>query len=288
MPEPTAYIGRFAPSPSGPLHLGSLYTAVASYLDARSRSGQWLLRIEDLDPPREQVGAAELIIQSLRAHGLHWDGEILWQSQRHLAYQQTLQDLLDKQQAFYCSCSRRQLAKRGGIHLGDCIAPANPADAAIRLHAQHNACEFIDRLQGPQCFQPEQIGDMVLKRRDGLFAYQLAVVVDDIDQGINQVVRGIDLLDSTPTQLWLFELLNAPAPQFLHLPVLVDQRGDKLSKQARAPAITDNVAAENLRRVLGYLGQTPAPADSSCTEQLRWACRHWDVSRIPNRPAIAV
>ncbi len=288
MPEAIGYIGRFAPSPTGPLHLGSLYTAVASFLDARANQGKWLLRIENLDPPREQAGAEKRIIESLHAHGLNWDGEILWQSQRHTAYTQALDDLLAREHAFYCSCSRRQLAKQQGIHRGSCLTALNPADAAIRLRAPSTECQFVDRQQGLQTFLAKDIGDVVLRRRDGLYAYQLAVVVDDIYQGVSHVVRGIDLLDSTPPQQWLFERLNGVAPQYLHLPVLVNQQGDKLSKQGHAPAIHNQQALDNLRWVLKLLGQASPPDHGTCQDLLAWSTAHWKPDNIPQQATLKV
>ncbi|MBD2860011.1 tRNA glutamyl-Q(34) synthetase GluQRS [Spongiibacter sp. KMU-158] len=288
MSEQTHYIGRFAPSPTGPLHLGSLCTAVASYLDARANQGKWLLRIENMDPPREQVGADQLIIEALQCHDLNWDGDILWQSTRHDAYQSALQTLLDQQQAFYCSCSRRQLADQQGIHLGDCIAKLDKNDAAVRLRAPATNSIWQDRLQGEIHLDASTIGDVVLKRRDGLYAYQLAVVVDDIFQGVTHVVRGIDLLESTPPQQWLFEHLGAAAPSYLHLPILVTPEGDKLSKQGHAPAIDNHSPEQNLRQVLGYLGQAPAPAGASCREILDWGIAHWDSGKITRSTKITV
>jgi glutamyl-Q tRNA(Asp) synthetase len=284
----TAYIGRFAPSPTGPLHLGSLCTAVASYLDARSQGGHWLLRIENIDPPREQAGATEAIIQSLRTHGLNWDGDILEQRSRSAAYDAALDTLLKTGDAYYCSCSRRQLQERNGIHPKECIAPVDPQDAAIRLRVNDSSFSFDDRLQGPQRQPLAETGDFVLRRRDGLYAYQLAVVVDDIAQHINNIVRGIDLMDSTGRQLLLYERLQRPAPRFMHLPVLVDEHGDKLSKQAFAPAIDDQQAEPNLRRVLTLLNQAAPPTGLSCCDILDWASQRWNLDAIPDKSAIAV
>ncbi|WP_372860998.1 tRNA glutamyl-Q(34) synthetase GluQRS [Spongiibacter sp.] len=281
------YIGRFAPSPTGPLHLGSLCSALASYLDARSNGGRWLLRIENLDPPREQVGADHRIIQSLRAHRLLWDGDIVWQSQRLGAYQQALEQLLDQQQAFYCSCSRAQLAEHGGLHRDHCVAPLQKGDAAVRLRASNQPYCFRDRLLGHQQQTPSSGGDVVLRRRDGLFAYQLAVVVDDADSEVSDIVRGSDLLDSTAWQLQLQDSLGYPRPNYLHLPLLTDSSGDKLSKRSYAPALDDSCAEDNIRRVLRYLNQATPPTTSDLDSLLRWAAAHWQVSAIP-RHAIAV
>ncbi|CAA0113535.1 tRNA glutamyl-Q(34) synthetase GluQRS [Zhongshania aliphaticivorans] len=284
----TGYIGRFAPSPSGPLHLGSLLTAVASYLDARATHGQWLLRIEDIDPPREQEGAVNLIINSLIAHGLQWDGDILWQSQRSDSYDAALDRLLNKQRAYYCSCSRAQLANTGGIHPECCFQAFTLGDAAIRLKIEQHSVEFLDRVQGPQCYQSTQIGDPVLKRRDGLYAYQLAVVVDDAEQQITDIVRGVDLLDATAWQLHLQQTLSLKPIRYLHLPVIVGDDGHKLSKQSFAPAINDQTAKANLLQVLRYLGQALPPADLNITELLRWATQHWQADHIPNQTALSL
>lgn len=284
----TDYIGRFAPSPSGPLHLGSLLTAVASYLDARAKHGKWLLRLEDIDPPREQEGAANLIINSLIAHGLKWDGDILWQSQRSKHYDAALNQLLNNQRAYYCSCSRAQLNNTGGIHPESCLQAFTPGDAAIRLKIEQHNVEFLDRVQGPQCFQSKNIGDPVLKRRDGLYAYQLAVVVDDAEQEITDIVRGVDLLDATAWQIHLQEALSLQTIRYLHLPVIVGDDGHKLSKQSFAPAIDDQTAKMNLLQVLRYLGQTPPPAELNIAELLQWATQHWRTDHIPSQTALSL
>lgn len=277
----STYIGRFAPSPTGPLHLGSLVSAVASYLDARSQQGQWLLRIEDLDPPREQPGAAEAIIRSLKAHYLHWDGEIVWQSQRHHLYQQALDTLLAQGDAFRCSCSRAQLRANGGIHSGQCVTELVPDDAAIRLRVNHHVELFDDRLLGPQQQGLAEEGDFVLRRRDGLYAYQLAVVIDDADQHITDIVRGSDLLDSTGRQRFLQQCLGLPEQRYLHIPVLTGADGCKLSKQSFAPAI-DNLQPEaNLRQALRYLRQPAPPADLPVDALLAWSSRHWQLESLP-------
>jgi glutamyl-Q tRNA(Asp) synthetase len=284
----TGYIGRFAPSPSGPLHLGSLLTAVASFLDARANRGRWLLRIEDIDPPREQRDAANLIINSLIAHGLSWDGEVLWQSQRSNSYEAALTQLLDNQQAYYCSCSRAQLAKNNGVHPDQCIQPFSAGDAAIRLKIRQANTGFVDRVQGAQHYTIDQIGDPVLKRRDGLYAYQLAVVVDDAEQNISDIVRGVDLLDATAWQLHLQHALSLGPIRYLHLPVIVGDDGHKLSKQSFAPAIDDQLAKQNLHQVLHYLQQTPPPGELGITELLQWAVEHWRVDQIPRQTALSL
>ena len=276
-----AYTGRFAPSPTGPLHMGSLTSAVASYLDAKAQGGRWLLRMEDIDPPREQPGAAEKILQSLQRHGLHHDGDILWQHQRSAAYDRALEQLLASGDAFYCSCSRRQLADVDGLHHGPCVAPLRPDDAAIRLRADSGYINFEDRLFGAQGSAQADFGDVILRRRDGYYAYQLAVVVDDAEQGISDVVRGTDLLSSTARQLLLQQKLGLARPRYLHIPVLLGADGHKLSKQAHAPAIDDNYPEANLRRALDYLGQSAPPPCRDIAELLQWACAHWRIERLP-------
>mgnify|MGYP003675079517 CR=1 FL=1 len=282
----TGYIGRFAPSPSGPLHLGSLLTAVASYLDARANNGQWLLRIEDIDPPREQADAANLIINSLIAHGLQWDGAILWQSQQSTQYDTALNILLRNGSAYYCSCSRAQLAEYGGIHPPACIKPYIAGDAAIRLKLQNPSITFLDRAQGQQHYLTTQVGDPVLKRRDGLYAYQLAVVVDDAAEHMTDIVRGVDLLDATAWQLHLQQALLLPAIRYLHLPVIVGDDGHKLSKQSFAPAIDDRLAKQNIQTVLRYLQQTPPPPELDVAQILQWGAAHWCVESIPKTTAL--
>lgn len=287
MPEaPRHYIGRFAPSPTGPLHLGSLVSAVASYLDARAHNGRWLLRIEDLDPPREQAGAADAIIHSLHAHRLIWDGDILWQSQRHAHYRAALDDLLAQGDAFHCSCSRAQLRDFGGIHAGACVAELIPGDTAIRLRVGEQVMHFNDRLLGPQQQDLRRDGDFVLRRRDGYFAYQLAVVVDDADQGITDIVRGSDLLESTGRQRYLQQRLGLPGQRYLHIPVLTDDSGSKLSKQSFAPAIDDRQPERNLRLALNYLKQPVPPEGLSLDDLLGWASRAWNIDHLPRSLSI--
>lgn len=287
------YIGRFAPSPTGPLHMGSLYTAVASYLDARARQGQWLLRIEDLDPPREQPGATASIIRSLEAHGLLWDGDIMYQSQRHAAYDAALDWLLEHHLAFYCHCSRQSLAAWPDTYPGFCRNHRQKPDypCAIRLKADLPARPFTDRLMGLQT--PGEVDknlflDFVIFRKDGFHAYQLAVVIDDIAQGVTHIVRGSDILDSTFRQEYLYRYLGQPLPQYLHLPLVLGHDGQKLSKQNLAPAIDDRNACSNLLQVLQWLGQPLPPAAHQSTPGalLAWAAAHWDIVRIGKKPVV--
>ena len=280
------YTGRFAPSPTGPLHFGSLLAALASYLDARAHDGRWLVRIEDLDPPREDPTAAASILRTLEAYGLHWDGSVRYQSGRHAAYQQRLEQLISQGLAFPCQCSRKQLA--GKPHHGNCHCHATE-DIAWRFlcPAQGEYC-FDDRLQGRWCEDLSRIGDFVLQRRDGPWSYQLAVVCDDIDQGMTHIVRGIDLIDSTARQALLYQALEQPLPQYAHIPVALENNGQKLSKQNLArPLRTDNISA-TLTAALQWLQQSPpaglqqAPAD----ELLQWAVSHWDIRRLSGQQAL--
>lgn len=282
------YIGRFAPSPTGPLHLGSLYTAVASYLDARSKGGKWLVRMDDLDPPREQTGAASHILQSLEAYGLEWDGEVLYQSHRDEAYEHALETLWQKSRLFYCTCSRKQLQGSGDIYPGSCRDQTVLPDQAcsIRLKVEQQRVNFNDQLQGAQHWQADiEIGDFILKRKDQLYAYQLAVVVDDYFQGISHIVRGIDLMDSTPRQLLVQKALNIEPPTYSHLPVIVNQQGQKLSKQTYAQDILTLNKVQALFWVLTQLQVAP-PQPGALSEMLTYAEEHWDLQRLANQKAI--
>lgn len=233
-----AYRGRFAPSPTGDLHAGSLLAALGSWLLARCSGGEWLIRIEDLDPPREVPGAAERQLRALAACGLVSDAPVVRQSTRQTLYAAALDRLLDSGLAFECHCSRTDLAASNGIHRR-CIARRPRPDPSVRLRVPHGAIVgFEDELRGPQRQDvAAEVGDFVLRRADGLWAYQLAVVVDDADQGMTAVVRGADLLDSTPRQILLQQMLGLPTPRYLHLPLVSDDRGRKLSKSEGAYAV---------------------------------------------------
>ena len=288
MPLPT-YIGRFAPSPTGPLHFGSLVAALASYLDARSNQGQWLVRIEDLDPPREQPGATQQILHALEAHQLHWDGAVIYQSDRLEAYQAALQQLTADGQTFPCNCSRQQLQDHP-TYPGHCRdhEPTTPP-FAIRLKICEQDIAWQDGCQGSQHWPlAEKVGDFVIKRKDGLFAYQLAVAVDDAWQQISHVVRGIDLLDSTPRQRFIQQQLGSPSPEYAHIPVIVNDAGDKLSKQTHAPALDLDTPSRNLFMALQALQQTP-PAEleqQSPAEILAWGVDHWSLAALQGRTQI--
>lgn len=286
-----AYVGRFAPSPTGPLHLGSLYTALASYLDARANNGRWLLRIEDIDPPREIPGAANTIIQQLAGHGLHWDGAVLYQSQRLSAYAEAVQALAHLSLTYACQCSRSRLLPMHGVYDGYCRTldktgeSARVSSGAIRVCIE--SCRDIgwqDIFRHACHYDLAQLsGDFVIVRRDGLFAYQLAVSVDDAFQGVTHVVRGDDLLDSTPRQIFLLRQLKLPIPLYGHIAVINNSAGQKLSKQNRTPAITTATPGANLEWCLNKLGM-PVPGDMTgapVEELLAWAVHHWMPEHVP-------
>ncbi|MFP5382961.1 MAG: tRNA glutamyl-Q(34) synthetase GluQRS [Gammaproteobacteria bacterium] len=287
--------GRFAPSPTGPLHIGSLLCAVASFLDARAQGGRWLVRIEDLDPPREKPGAAADILRTLEAHGLHWDGAVAYQSQRLALYHEALGQLARDGHAFRCTLSRAQLDALGSNHPGRRYSEAHDdggQDFAWRLDVPDEDIVFDDRIQGCCRFNlARDGGPFVIRRRDGLFAYQLAVTVDDAAQGVTDIVRGSDLLDSTPRQLLLQRRLGLPAPRHAHIPVLVDPQGNKLGKQYGAAPVTPARRMENLRLVLSALGQrvVSRETDADTPEALlAVAARNWSIDAVPRRISIPV
>jgi glutamyl-Q tRNA(Asp) synthetase len=286
---PSSYRGRFAPSPTGLLHGGSLLAAFGSWLLAHHAQGRWLVRVEDLDPPREVDGAARAQLEMLEILGLHSDAPILWQHARDAAYGAALKQLLEAGLAFECHCSRSDLAAIGGIH-HRCVARPKRADFAVRLRVGGDSIvTFHDGLQGAQRQDVHaDIGDFVLRRADGCWAYQLAVVVDDADQGITDIVRGADLLDSTPRQILLQRALGLPTPRYLHLPVLLDAHGQKLSKSDAAVPLEATHALPQLVATWAMLGQSPTPLQgtTSIAEVLRVALQHFDPSALPARPAI--
>lgn len=279
------YIGRFAPSPSGALHFGSLVAALGSYLDARSRQGHWWVRIEDIDPPREISGAADTILFQLEHYGLHWDGDVLWQSQRSEAYLDVLSQLRARQQSYYCHCSRRHIRANGGYYDGHCRHLALSADhAAVRFSQQHPVYAFSDQLRGEIQADPRLAAeDFIIHRRDGLFAYNLAVVVDDHYQGVNQIVRGADLIEPTVRQISLYQQLGWPVPAYLHLPLVVTPDGNKLSKQNHAPALPEGDPRPQLIRALQVLGQTLHTdwRDMTTERLLAQAVLGWRRDKIP-------
>jgi len=277
------YRGRFAPTPSGPLHFGSLVAALGSYLDARSQNGTWLLRIEDVDPPRNAPGASDAIQRTLEAYGFEWDEPVLYQSQRGKAYEAAL-DLLRRQGRVYpCSCTRKQLAEAahrgidGPVYPGTCRnRPVPSQPAALRLRVPEARIAFVDRQQGRvACAIASECGDFVLQRADGVYAYHLAVVVDDAEQGINHIVRGADLLTSTPRHIVLQTLLGLPTPDYLHLPVVLDAHGNKLSKQTLAAPLNNSAALPGLVQAAAFLGMHGDPWPQSLSEFWKWAVPAW-------------
>lgn len=286
------YIGRFAPSPTGPLHFGSLIAAVGSYLQARSKQGLWRVRIDDLDPPREQPGAAAHILRTLDVYGLHWDGEVMYQSRRSLTYRAALDDLIGAGHAYYCGCTRKQIetvarvGAYGSIYPGTCRKREVAArrGRSLRVQTHDRPIGFIDGHQDyiSQRLRSE-IGDFIVYRADGFVAYHLASVVDDAAQGVTHVVRGADLLDSTSRQIYLQRLLGLSTPVYLHLPVAVNADGQKLSKQTRARAIPLTNPCPVLVAALNFLNHPP-PATvgaESLDELWCWALEAWSPAQVP-------
>lgn len=282
----SSYRGRFAPSPTGPLHFGSLVTAVASYLEARKHGGTWLVRIEDLDPLRESPEATERILASLQAHGLRSDEPVRFQSERHACYHTVINQLLDRGLAYRCACSRKQLNENGGRHPEHCReGHANPGDRpfAVRFALHDEQSEWQDQLLGPQSQTVHaELDDPVILRKEGFYAYQLAVVADDIDQGITHVVRGSDLLDMTAQQQQIYRALGAQPPHWMHIPVILNDQGQKLSKQNHAPALDDRKAKDNLEQALAALGQdlTLLSGAADIDTLLGRAAANWTPERI--------
>ncbi len=291
------YIGRFAPSPTGPLHFGSLLTAVASYLDAKHNRGTWLVRIDDLDPPREMPGAADNILSTLDAYGLHWDGDIIYQSQRHDRYEAAIQSLLTNKQAFYCTCSRKQLAEHTSQqdqqapspYPGTCreqhIPPNIPFSIRLAIENTHHPVCISDQLQERFCQNLfTDVGDFIIKRKDLLYAYHLAAVIDDHWQKISHVVRGIDLLDSTPRQCYLQQLLGYNTPHYAHLPIVVNNQGQKLSKQTFAKAIETTQCSHVLWIALSTLGLNPPRSlqHERPDAILKWGTLSWSTKALIN------
>lgn len=279
-PQPGSYVGRFAPSPSGPLHDGSLAAAMASYLDARTHRGQWLLRIEDIDTPRTVAGADQVIMQQLQALGMRWDAAHVWQSHRLDRYQAVFDSLHMQGLVYGCACTRRELQTQGP-YPGTCsggLAPGRQA-RAWRVRVPPGVVQFEDRWLGPQSQDvAAEVGDFIIKRADGLWAYQFVVVIDDGDQGVTDIVRGADLLDSTARQRALAGLLGFEAPRIMHVPLVLDQAGQKLSKQNHAAALDSGNALATLEKAWNNLGFDPLPPlsgvdDFWSTALPRWAAR---------------
>jgi glutamyl-Q tRNA(Asp) synthetase len=276
-----SYLGRFAPSPTGPLHLGSLVAALGSFLDARKAGGRWLVRIEDLDRERVIPGCADTMLRTLEAHGLEWDGSVAYQSERTSRYAQALATLTARGLTFECSCSRAERAAGG--YRGTCRAGAQRAGpTATRFRVDDGEVAFEDRAQGRCAFSLRERGDVVVRRRDGVFAYQLAVVVDDAQAGITDVVRGADLIDNTPWQIALQRALSLPTPRYTHLPLVVEGARGKLGKSRRALALGTQAAGSQLHQALTLLRQDP-PLSLKLEPAaviLEWARSRWSLDRF--------
>lgn len=290
--------GRFAPSPTGPLHFGSLVAALGSYFNARAANGEWLVRLEDLDPPREEAGAADLILHVLEKLGLEWDGEVVYQSRRLDLYRDAIRELSHLGLTYCCTCSRRDIALvgppgiEGARYPGTCRGASHKnIHASTRVVTDNKEIGFVDGVQGYQAQRLESdVGDFIIQRRDGLIAYQIAVVVDDAEQGITEVVRGSDLLNSTPRQIYLQRLLDLPSPEYVHLPVVADANGNKLSKQTGAQPIDTGNAPQVLFSALEFLGQQPPHElrGANAAELLGWGISHWRLENVPGTRAIRI
>lgn len=292
------YRGRFAPSPTGPLHFGSLVAAVGSYLEAKVHHGQWLVRMEDLDPPREQPGAADLILKTLEIYGFEWDGSVLYQSRRSPFYEVALASLREQGWLYPCGCTRKEIADsglrgiEGPVYPGTCRTALHGKEMrAWRVKTDMAEIAFNDAIQGPQSqILQRDVGDFVLKRADGFYAYQLAVVVDDAEQGITDIVRGADLLDSTPRQIHLQHLLSLATPHYAHLPVAANAAGEKLSKQTLAAPLDLTNVTPALWKALVFLGQEPPLEIKAAPIKAvwEWAIGNWRLSRIPRAKTLYV
>jgi glutamyl-Q tRNA(Asp) synthetase len=293
------YVGRFAPSPTGPLHLGSLVAALASWLDARAAGGRWLVRMEDLDRPRCDQASADIILRQLEAYGLAWDGTVLYQSMRDPAYAAALDALKSQGAVFACTCTRSQLAHAPRNAEGEIVYPGtcrlhSPPHRAVhawRVQVGDASAHFVDRIHGElRQDLAAEVGDFIVRRADGLFAYQLAVVVDDAFQAVTHVVRGADLLWNTPRQIYLQGLLGLPTPAYAHVPLVTNAAGQKLSKQTLAPALPERGRRAVLAQALAALGHPP-PAElvgAGPDELLAWGVAHWRLESVPLHPVIAM
>jgi glutamyl-Q tRNA(Asp) synthetase len=298
--SPAHYVGRFAPSPTGPLHFGSLLAAMASYADALAHNGTWLVRIEDVDEPRSQAGATDHILHTLSAFGFRWDGDVVVQSTRKDLYEIELSKLRSLGAVFSCTCTRKMLESAPNnvsgerLYPGTCIAhpPAGnerASGAALRLRVPNEKLSWTDRLLGAQSQHlANEVGAFIVKRSDGLFAYQLAVAVDDGLQGITHIVRGADLLTSTARQIYLQRLLNLPTPEYLHIPVAVNGRGEKLSKQTLAPGLNSSAALPTLFEAWRALNQAPPSSARTIPEFWAHAAQAWSVARLPRMLTLSV
>ena len=294
-----SYRGRFAPTPSGPLHFGSLIAATGSYLQAKSLNGEWLLRIDDIDPPREQKGAADAILSTLEGFGFEWDSEVLYQSTRTQRYQEAVDELIQQRVAYACSCSRKALLKNteqtkgGTIYPGFCRNKSLniTTETSTRLRCDNEPVQFVDLIQGNQSFDMENdIGDFILQRRDRIFSYHLASGIDDAEQQITEVVRGADLLNCTPCHIHVQRRLNLPSPQYHHLPIAINRTGQKFSKQTHASPIDAKDSVALLYNTLKFLGQMPPInlMDSSQQDIWKWAKINWRLNLVPQKLQITV
>lgn len=298
MAEPRPYIGRFAPSPTGPLHLGSLYTALASFLDARSRQGLWLLRIDDIDTPRNAPGAIDRILTTLDAYGLCWDGGVYFQSDHLADYEQVLFELQQADRLYPCTCSRKMLAElpttpaAHDIYPGLCRDRQTPPSGkphAWRVRSDDRDIAFEDALQGMICQNlAAEHGDFILKRKEGIVSYQLACVIDDHLQQVTHVVRGHDLVDSTPKQIFLQQLIGLPTPSYMHVPIIADKLGYKLSKQTQAASVAMNEPHRIIFQLLELLQQNPPRQlwGAGCAELLEWAVQNWNPAPLAKTAVI--
>lgn len=293
------YRGRFAPSPTGPLHFGSLVAAMGSYLQAKHQKGEWLVRIDDIDPPREQKGAANDILRTLEGFGFEWDNAVQYQSNRLKRYQEAVHHLLEQHLAYPCSCSRKSILKKTGQIKGETIYPgfcrngplekrAELSSYSIRLRCNSDEIQFNDSIQGPQAFSLEILsGDFILQRQNGYFSYQLASGIDDAEQKITEVIRGADLLSCTPSQIHVQRMLNLSSPGYCHLPVAVNDEGQKLSKQSHAPPLEIKDSIRLLYKTLKFLGQMPPIQLMNADQEAiwNWAIKHWQLNLVPqNKP----
>ena len=292
--SPTLSIGRFAPSPSGPLHFGSLLAAVASFMQVKHQDGKWLVRIEDIDPPREVAGASDTILQQLEQHGLYWDDNVIYQSNQLARYIEILTDLKTQQLTYHCECARHRLNLLNGIYDAKChklyLTEKNTSvrisisDTLKALGQEHDRINFCDTVMGDYTQSLIQdVGDFVLRRRDGLISYQLAVVIDDHLQGITEIIRGADLIDSTPRQILLQQCLGYKTPTYGHIPVAKNNLGQKLSKQHHAKQLPQTNEHKQLWLALDWLQQSPPQElrDSCVDDIISWGIKHWDINKIP-------
>ena len=294
MTQDGRYVGRFAPSPTGPLHFGSLIAAISSYLEARKHAGSWLLRIENIDPPREQPGATQSIIETLAAFGFEWDGPVRFQDTSRELHDEALGLLEARGLAYRCGCSRSDLESAGlgdlgPIYPGTCRSGTEATTTALRVRTDNIALAFTDGLQGPKSQRLEsESGDFIIRRKDDLIAYHLAVVVDDHDQGVTHVVRGIDLLDSTLRQIWLQQLLGYRTPLYMHIPIAINALGQKLSKSSGAPEVMCQNKEIALLAALAALQQGPPAklASASLAGIWDWAFENWDIARLRGQTEI--